>query len=110
MWNELRRLVKLGVMSEVEERPHVVNALSVVYSNKKRLVWDARALNELIDVEKLTLESLDDAAELLEENFFGATWKPVTSRWGWRRSRGPCWAAPSRTPPPDVPRTSSATP
>jgi hypothetical protein len=44
-----------------------------VYSNKKRLVWDARALNELIDVEKIYLESLDDAAELLEENFFGAT-------------------------------------
>jgi hypothetical protein len=51
----------------------VVNALSVVFSNKKRLVWDVRELNELIDVEKLTLESLDDAAELLEENFYGAT-------------------------------------
>ena len=73
VWHELRRLVKLGVMSEVDERPHVVNALSVVYSNKKRLVWDVRELNELIDVEKLTLESLDDAAELLEENFYGAT-------------------------------------
>ena len=73
VWNELRRLVKLGVMAEVEEQPHVVNALSVVFSNKKRLVWDARALNELIDVEKIYLESLDDAAELLEENFFAAT-------------------------------------
>ena len=57
----------------VEEKPRVVNALSVVFSNKKRLVWDVREINRLIDVEKLNLESLDDAAELLEENFFGAT-------------------------------------
>ena len=73
VWNELRRLCLLGVMSEVEERPLVVNALSVVFSNKKRLVWDVRELNKLIDDEKLTLETLDDAAELLEKNFYGAT-------------------------------------
>ena len=73
MWHELRRLVLLGVMKEVDERPRVVNARSVVFSNKKRLVGDVRELNELIDVEKLTLEKLDDAAELLEENFYGAT-------------------------------------
>ena len=73
VWNELRRLCLLGVMSEVEEKPLVVNALSVVFSNKKRLVWDVRELNKLIDDEKLTLETLDDAAELLEKNFYGAT-------------------------------------
>ena len=73
VWHELRRLVELGVMTVVEEKPRVVNALSVVFSNKKRLVWDVREINSRIDVEKLTLESLDDAAELLEENFFGAT-------------------------------------
>ena len=49
-------------MTEVEDRPHVVNALSVVWSNKKRLVWDARELNKLIDT-----------AELLEKNSYGAT-------------------------------------
>ena len=38
VWHELRRLVQLGVMKEVEERPRVVNALSVVFSNKKRHV------------------------------------------------------------------------
>ena len=73
VWHELRRLVALGVMEEVQEKPRVVNALSVVFSNKKRLVWDVREINSLIEVEKLALESLDDAAELLEENFFGAT-------------------------------------
>ena len=73
VWHEIRRLVLLGVMSEVEERPLVVNALSVVFSNKKRLVWDVRELNKLIDDEKLTLETLDDAAELLEKNYYGAT-------------------------------------
>ena len=73
VWNELRRLCLLGIMTEVEERPHVVNALSVVWSNKKRLVWDARELNKLIDAAKLPLETLDDAAELLEKNFYGAT-------------------------------------
>ena len=46
VWHELRRLGALGVMSEVEEKPRVVNALSVVFSNKKRLVWDVRELNE----------------------------------------------------------------
>ena len=73
VWHELRRLVELGVMAVVEEKPRVVNALSVVFSNKKRLVWDVREINSRIEVEKLNLESLDDAAELLEENFFGAT-------------------------------------
>ena len=73
VWNEIRRLCLLGVMSEVDERPLVVNALSVVFSNKKRLVWDVRELNKLIDDAKLTLETLDDGAELLERNFYGAT-------------------------------------
>ena len=44
VWNEIRRLCLLGVMKEVEEKPHVVNALSVVWSNKKRLVWRYAAL------------------------------------------------------------------
>ena len=34
VWHELRRLVELGVMAVVEEKPRVVNALSVVFSNK----------------------------------------------------------------------------
>ena len=97
VWHELRRLVELGVMAVVEEKPRVVNALSVVFSNKKRLVWDVREINSRIDLEKLTLESLDDAAELLEENFFGATsdLEAGYSRSGWRRSSRPYWAAPS---------------
>ena len=73
VWNELRRLCLLGVMTEVEDKPLVVNQLSVVWSNMKRLVWDARELNKLIDAAKLPLETLDDAAELLEKNFYGAT-------------------------------------
>ena len=73
VWNELRRMCKLGVMSEVQEMPHVVNPLSVVYSNKKRLVWDARELNKLIDADRLPLETLDDMVELLEKNFYGGT-------------------------------------
>ena len=77
VWHELRRLVELGVMAVVEEKPRVVNALSVVWSNKKRLVWDVREINSRIEVGKLNLESLDDAAELLEENFCGALWGSV---------------------------------
>jgi hypothetical protein len=73
VWNETRRLCLLGVTTEVEERPHVVNALSVVWSNKKGLVWDVRELNKLIDAAKLPLETLEDAAELLEKNWYGAT-------------------------------------
>ena len=73
VWNELRRLCKLGVMSEVQERPHVINPLSVVDSNKKRLVWDARELNKLINTAKLPLETLDDAVELLEKDFYGGS-------------------------------------
>ena len=45
----------------------------MIWSNKKRLVWDARELNKLIDAAKLPLETLDDAAELLEKNLYGAT-------------------------------------
>ena len=52
-----------GVMSEVEERHLVVNALGVVF----KLVCEVKKLNKPMDVEKLTLESLDDAAEPLEE-------------------------------------------
>jgi hypothetical protein len=73
VWNEIQRLCLLGVMEEVEEKPHVVNALSVVFSNKKRLVWDVRELNKLIEPAKLPLETLDDAAELLEKDSYGAT-------------------------------------
>jgi len=73
VWNEIKRLCLLGVMEEVEKRPHVVNALSVVFSNKKRLVWDVRELNKLIEPAKLPLETLDDAAELLEKDSYGAT-------------------------------------
>ena len=57
-------------MSEVQEKPHVINQLSVVDSNKKRLVWDARELNKLINTAKLPLETLDDAVELLEKDFY----------------------------------------
>ena len=73
VWNEIKRLCLLGVMEEVEKKPHVVNALSVVFSNKKRLVWDVRELNKLIEPAKLPLETLDDAAELLEKDSYGAT-------------------------------------
>ena len=73
VWNELRRLCLLGVMSRVQEKPDVVNPLSVVYSNKKRLVWDARKLNKLIDADKLPLETLDDMVELLEKGYYGGT-------------------------------------
>ena len=60
-------------MSEVQEMPHVVNPLSVVYSNKRRLVWDARELNKLIDADRLPLETLDDMVELLEKGWYGGT-------------------------------------
>ena len=59
VWNEIRKLCKLGVILEVKEKPHVVNTLSVVFSNKNRLVWYARELNKLIATARLPLKLLD---------------------------------------------------
>ena len=44
-----------------------------MYSNKKRLVWDARELNKLIDTTKLPLETLDDMVQLLKKDFYGGS-------------------------------------
>ena len=78
VWHKLRRLVMQGVMSKVEERHLVVNALSVVV----KLVWEVRKLNKLMNVKKLTLEALDDTAELQEEKEtqFKGSRAPKTSR------------------------------
>ena len=61
----------------------------MVWSNKKRLVWDARELNKLID-----------AAELLEKNSYGATSDLEAGYFqvGIAENRSSSWAAPSRTP------------
>ena len=69
MLAELTRLEKLGVISRVQEQPHLVLPLSVVFSKKLRLVVDAsRALNPYIKDQKVHLESLDVAERTIREN------------------------------------------
>ena len=68
MLTELKWLEQLGLISKLEERPHLVLPLSVVYSKKLRLVVDAsRALNPCIEDQKVKLEDLSVAEMTMSE-------------------------------------------
>ena len=55
---ELQRQVKCGILSEVPFRPHIVNPISCVYTNKWRLVVNCRLLNPYVAKRKIKLEDL----------------------------------------------------
>ena len=68
---ELLRLEKLGCIYRVKERPYITLPLSVVYSNKWRLVVDAsRHLNPFVEKIHVKLETLDQAELILEKGDF----------------------------------------
>ena len=68
---ELLRLEQLGCISRVQEQPYIVLPLTVVFSKKLRLVVDAsRTLNPYIIDQKVKLESLDIAEQLVQQNDF----------------------------------------
>ena len=66
---ELLRLEELGCISRVKEQPYIVLPLSVVFSKKLRLVVDkSRTLNPYIKDQKVKLESLDIAEQMVSQN------------------------------------------
>ena len=68
--DEIHRLEKLQCVKRVSPNDSLVNIpLSVVYSNKWRLVVDAsRHLNPFVKKRKVRLDSLDDLADLIQRN------------------------------------------
>ena len=55
---ELQRQVKCGILSEVSFRPHIMNPILCVFTNKWRLVVDCRLLNPYVAKRKIKLEDL----------------------------------------------------
>ena len=69
VYDELQRLEKLGCISRVEQQPHIVMPLSVVYSKKWRLVVDAsRTLNPYCSKRKMKLEDLSHVPFVVRKN------------------------------------------
>ena len=70
---EVNRLEQLGCIYRVTEQPHVVLPLSVVFSNKWRLVVDAsRHLNPFVEKRHVKLETLDEAELMVRQGDFQA--------------------------------------
>ena len=68
---ELFRLEELGCITRVKEQPYITLPLTVVFSKKLRLVVDAsRTLNPYIIDQKVKLESLDIAEQMVQTNDF----------------------------------------
>ena len=70
---ELQRQVKCGVLSEVTERPLIVNPISCVFTNKWRLVVDCRLLNPYVAKRKIKLEDLRCVPAMVSKGAFMST-------------------------------------
>ena len=65
---ELQRQVKAGILSEVSVRPHIVNPISCVFTNKWRLVVDCRLLNPFVVKRKIKLEDISCLPAIVSQN------------------------------------------
>ena len=71
MRKELERLEELGCLKRVERRPKIFNPMSVVYSNKWRLVIDgSRGLNPFCKRRGVHLEDLSHVARTVGKGDF----------------------------------------
>ena len=70
---EIERQVKMGILSEVPYKPFIINPISVVFSNKWRLVVDCRLLNPYLVKRKIKLEDLRVIPDLVSRNDFMST-------------------------------------
>ena len=71
---ELDRWCELGVIEEVKEKPYIVLPLSLVHSNKPRLVVDAsRDLNPYVIDRAVKLTTLQKENEGVKEGSFAST-------------------------------------
>ena len=68
---ELGRLEQLGCITRVQHQPKIVNPMSVVYSNKWRLVMDgSRGLNPFCKRRVVKLEDLSHVARTVSRGSF----------------------------------------
>ena len=70
---ELQRQVKCGILSEVSYRPHIVNPISCVFTNKWRLVVDCRLLNPYVAKRKIKLEDLSCVPAMVSKGDYMST-------------------------------------
>ena len=70
---EIERQVKCGILSEFPWKPFIVNPISVVYTNKWRLVVDCGLLNPFLQKRKVKLEDLNVVLNLVSEGDYMST-------------------------------------
>ena len=70
---EIVRQVKMGILSEVPWKPFIINPISVVFTNKWRMVVDCRLLNPFLVKRKIKLEDLRVVPDLVSEGNFMST-------------------------------------
>ena len=70
---EIVRQVNMGILSEVAYKPFIVNPISVVFTNKWRLVVDCRLLNPYLVKRKIKLEDLRVVPDLVCRDDFMST-------------------------------------
>ena len=72
--SEVLRLEKLGCITRVDGRPHIVLPLSSIFSKKKRVVVDAsRSLNPFLEHRRVRLQDLRDIPNIVREGDFMCT-------------------------------------
>ena len=73
LWEEMVCYTSLGCIREVNRPNRVMLPLSVVFSNKTRLVVDgSRHLNPYVSMESTRLDSLDELEEMVQPGMFFA--------------------------------------
>ena len=78
---ELQRQVKAGILSEVSVRPHIVNPISCVFTNKWRLVVDCRLLNPYVVKRKIKSDDLSCIPAIASQNDFMSTYDLEKGYW-----------------------------
>ena len=65
---EVKRLLQLGCIEEVSEKPYIVNPLSVVFSKKLRLVVDSsRCINPYLRKMRVRLQDLREIPSVIHQ-------------------------------------------
>ena len=71
--SQVAELLACGVLRESASRPLIINPFSAVYSNKWRLVFDCRLLNDFVVKRKVKLDDLREIPHIVDKNDFGFT-------------------------------------
>ena len=70
---EVQNQVKMGVLSEVDWKPKIINPITCVYSTKWHLVIDCRLLNPYLVKRQTRLEDLSLISTMVEEGDYMST-------------------------------------